>query len=303
MNPAVAFPFLRLSDPSVEASAWKVGMNGADPVPCTDHLPNWDPSCHLLLTRTVRVDHELSARLLGLEATDCHLMLDVRVGTGSGRLPRSIIHREARLVGSAGEDICLEFELAGHSLSTVIDLVTNITLHASPTSPGELSPGKAGDRVWDDDLRIRIEGEEPRLPIEVVDLDEVVPGGLASSAPWYLHWSPSDGTRDFHGAIRLYLNSRTPETVRRVEEEDPQTLQSIMADIMGQVCERLVAEDDEEGDPGLAQYEQGTLGFQARAWLEQAWPGKDLTFLRGQLRRRPGQFRATFLALAQQRDV
>jgi hypothetical protein len=100
--------------------------------------------------------------------------------------------------------------------------------------------------------------------------------------------------------MRLYLNTRCPQFLERVESEDAETLRALMADVMGQVCERLLVEDDAESL--LALCEPGSLGSQAAAWLRQAWPGRDPAFARSVLRNRPGRFRAAFLGLAQQHE-
>ena len=121
---------------------------------------------------------------------------------------------------------------------------------------------------------------------------------MAGAAPWYLHWSPRDWNRDFHGAVRLYLNMDEPEFLERIEAEDPQTLQVVLADIMSQICERFVS----DGDIAAEELEPGSLGFQATTWLRKAWPDKDVGFIRSVLENRPGAFRSAFLALAELGD-
>ena len=123
---------------------------------------------------------------------------------------------------------------------------------------------------------------------------------MAAAAPWFLHWSSRDWSRDLHCAIRLYLNSEQPEFVNRVEQQDLQTLQALLGDVIGQIRERFVAHPDAESM--LASADVGTLGAQAAAWLRLAWPNKNIAFIRSLLENRPGLFRAAMLALAEQSE-
>src|SRR5690606_9974595 len=120
---------------------------------------------------------------------------------------------------------------------------------------------------------------------------------VAADAPWYLHWSPRDWHRDFHGAVRLYLNERTPVFLERIESQDGPILQTLLAETMSQICERFIF--DPEASELLANPEPGSLGAQAASWLQKSWPGKDAEFLRSVLKNQPGKFRAALLALAE----
>lgn len=144
---------------------------------------------------------------------------------------------------------------------------------------------------------MRLEGGEPRFPVEVASFRKMFNNAPESRAPWYAHWPPGDWTRDFHGAVRLYINADNPEFVKQVEFGDPLTLQVILADIMGQIIERLVQED--EVDELLEGVEPGSLGAQAKLWINTAWPNKPVSIAKSTLENRPGYFRATMLMLAE----
>ncbi len=295
MNRRIAFPFLTLSDAAIEASPWEVSLGGEDWHEAGDFLPDWDASCDIHVRRRLGLDREVAAADLGLPTEDLNLFVGVRIGTGQGRLPRLVVARHSRNVDRENPVWQFENIVEGRMLSLVLDLETQVCLAASPSSPGPLSPAFIGDRLWSDRMRIRLEGEEPRFPIETVDLGQMLGSEVAGSAPWYLHWSPRDWNRDFHGAVRLYLNTNSTQFLERVENEDPQTLQVILADVMSQICERYVT----EGDASTEDMEPGTLAAQASTWLRKAWPGKDIAFIRSVLENRPGVFRSAFLALAE----
>ena len=297
MSSRVAYPFLTLSEAAVEASPWLTAKGHEELTELTDFIPDWDYATSLRLRRSISVDREAASAELELAGDDMVLGVGLRVGTGPGRMPRAIIHHEIRELPSASPLIEFDFEVPGEFLSSVLHLQTDIILLQSARSGGDLSPRLHGDRLWRDDARSRLEGEEPRFPIEVANFKHLLGDSPAASAPWYLHWAPSEWSRDFHGSIRLYLNSEHKDLIGRVEGEDPETLRYLMADVMGQVCESLVR--DGEIESVLESCEPGSLGAQASLWLDLAFPGCDLPHARSVLENRPGVFRAAFQAVAE----
>ncbi len=297
MNRRVAFPFLTLSESAVEASAWEISLDSVEWSAAGEFLPHWDSASDIRIRRTMRLNLELAASDLGIPVDRLALSASVRIGTGQGRLPRLILARTRRDLRSG--DTSWEFEqiIEGHRPSMILDLQTEILLADVPAEFSALSPVHPGNRLWSENVRVRLEGEEPRFPIETADLAQMLGGGIAGAAPWHLHWSPGDWTRDFHGAVRLYLNEKSGEVLQRIEDEDPATIQFLLADVMSQICERLLA--DPEAGTMMDTAEPGSLGAQAATWLRKAWPGKDASFIRSVLESRPGVFRSTMLALAE----
>lgn len=297
MNRRVAFPFLTLSDSSVSAKPWEVSLDGGSWSEAGDYLPDWAPSSRMRVRKTIRIEPRTASRELSIPQDQLQLATGIRIGTGQGRLPRMILARHRHVMERDDWERELEFEIPGQGLSVVLEMLTEITLASPPRSPSALAPRTGGDRLWSDRTRIRLEGEEPRFPVETADLATLLGGTVAASAPWHLHWSPRDWGRDFHGAVRLYLNEKAPGFLERVKSEDGPTLQVLLADVMGQICERFVF------DPDAAQMmqdvEPGSVGAQAVTWLRKAWPGKDPAFIRSVLEGRPGVFHSAFLALAE----
>lgn len=297
MNRHVAFPFLTLCDAAVDAAPWSYSLNGADWRPAGHFLPDWDAASVIRLRRAVRLDPLIAADDLGVPPENLRLSLGVRIGTGAGRLPRLILIRDCRELTAASWGDEFDIEVTGAQLSLILDVQTEIVLTAPLQDCKPLSPQRTADRLWFDTLRIRIEGEEPRFPIESVDMRRLLGSTTAASTPWYLQWSPTEWNRDFHGATRLYLNKNSVDFIERIEKDDGPTLQALLADVMGQICERLLI--DPEAEEIMTGSEAGSLGAQATAWLHKAWPEKDTRFIRSVLESHPGRFRAAFLALAE----
>lgn len=297
MSARVAFPFLTLQDASVISNGWKIALGQGELNDAAEWLADWDSSIPIHISRTIGIDFAAAARDLDMETQDLKLVASLRIGTGTGRLPRAVIFREHQPFTFDAPIKTFDVVIDGSILSTVIDLHIDIAVASSMGSGGVLSPARKGDRVWNDLIRVRLEGEEPRLPIEVADLATILPGS-AAFAPWYLDWSPRDWTRDFHGALRLYLNSKHRDIVGRIEAEDSEILRALMADLMGQVCESLVRDPDVESI--IEGCGEGSLGAQASYWLKTAFPSGDMQAARAALEHRPGLFRAAMQALADQ---
>ena len=250
MNRHLAFPFLTLSDAAVEAAPWSWSLNGGEWSPADDYLPDWDAASAIGLRRTVSVDPAIAAEDLGVSADSLRLSLGVRIGTGVGRLPRLILERHRRELKPGTWQEHFEFQVAGERLSLVLDVQSQVVLSGPLEDGGPLSPKRTADRLWADSLRIRLEGEEPRFPIEEVDMRTLLGNSTPASTPWYLQWSPLDWNRDFHGAARLYLNSEQTDFIERVEQHDGPTLQVLLADIMSQICGRLLMDPEAEEHSG-----------------------------------------------------
>ena len=300
MNRGIAYPFLTLSDAAVKADPWSLSLNGGNWQKADGFVQDWDSASEIRLRRTFEVDASIAADDLDVSPRSLSLALGVRVGTGPSRLPRLILLREYRELKPARGREAFDIRVPGDWLSVVLDVRTHVMLADPPNDLGPLSPRHVGNRLWSDSVRVLLEGEEPRFPIEVADF-RILFGDGPAAAPWFLHWSPGDWTHDFHGAIRLYLNKDRPDLIRRVEEQDGPTLQILLGDVMGQVCERLVSEPDAEEI--MSACEPGSLGAQATAWLRRIWPSKDVTFVRFLLEQRPGRFRAAVLELAELGEV
>ena len=296
-EPAHRVPFLTLSDAAVEATPWSFSLNGGDWNSAGDFLADWDAASAMRFRRTVKLDPLVAADDLGVIVDNLRLSLGVRIGTGPGRLPRLILSRNCRELTAGTWQEEFDIEITGQRLSLVLDLHTQVVLAAPPKDCAQLSPRRVADRLWSDTLRIRLEGEEPRFPIEITDMRTLLGSTAAASTPWYLHWSPLDWNRDFHGAARLYLNKDHTDFIERIEQHDGPTLQVLLADVMGQICERLLI--DPEAEEIMAGADPGSMGAQATAWLQKPWPGKDAAFIRSVLESQPGTFRAAFLALAE----
>lgn len=297
MNRRIAFPFLTLSDAAVAADPWRLSLDGGSWQATGDFIQDWDYASEIRIRRTLKIDPRIAADDLSVSVGSLRLAIGVRVGTGPGRLPRLILSRECRGLAPGRWQEEFDIRVPGVRLSLVLDVQTHVMLANPPNDFGPLSPRRVKSRLWSDTLRVLIEGEEPRFPMEVADFRLLLGDVPAAAAPWFLHWSPGDWSRDFHGAARLYLNRDRSDFIERVKEQDGPTLQVLLAEVIGQVCERLVS--DQDANEIMSGSEPESLGGQATAWLRRIWPGKDAAFIRSVLEQQPGRFRAAVLEMAE----
>lgn len=291
MRRRTAAPFHQLSD-AVHAGDWVYELNHGSPLPLSDMLPDWDYGAALKVGRSFRLDPAAAAGELGLEAGSFALSLLVEIGSGPGTFPREIIFRALQPLTLDGLEHRFEYEPPCRAMSTQLILRTTIVLAGDTVSTNPLAPTRGGSRLWTDRFATRLEGQDPRFPMEVVNFNSLFRGRPHQHAPWHLRWNVRDLDRDFYSAVRLYLNEEHGMFIERIQDQDDLTLQTLMGDVVSQMCESALHAPD--GMEVLANAEETSLGGQIRHWL--LGPFRSLDDARASLDLRPGEFRAAILA-------
>lgn len=289
MSRRTAAPFNRL-DAAIVARPWMITVGNQSPAPLGEITPDWDYASAVSLERVITLDHLKAAAELGLADEPYTLEVLIEVGTGPGDLPREVV-RQTRLSLEPGEPCAIAIHVDPSRLSAQLSLRTSVLL-ASALEPGDpLAPRRPASRLWDERCVTRIEGDDPRFPMEVISFSTVFAGRPHEAAPWMLSWSPASPGRDFHGAARLYLNADEEDFVERVQEGDELTLQALMGDVVSQMCEAALRagwhEDFDSAEPA-------SVAGRVAHWLEQAFP--DVAAAKTALENRPGEFRSAILA-------
>ncbi len=297
MTERAAFPFLRLSDHEVRASDWHATLDARARFPVGEFIPDWDYASSLRLERDVDLDLEAASEKLEIPISDLDLKLCLEIGSGPGRLPRLIHLRQEIAIPGGISSIPITVDLNSSELSSAIFLRTSLVLGSVPARCGPLSPQKTGLQVWSDVHRTRIEGEESRFPIEVASFREMFGSSPEANSLWHLHWTPGEWDREFHGAVRLYLNSDFADFVSRIERSDRIVLQMLLADVVSQITEALLREDDAASLLGSAQ--EGTVAAQVGAWLKTAFGGSSVGTAKSMLESRVGNFRSALLSVVE----
>lgn len=292
----IALPFLVLPNEVVDFSGWMIGPPGEPLSPASDILENWDYEQDIQVNIHVEVDFPEAAKILGIAAADLKLAIALVAGTGSGSLPRRVDRLKTELIDAGNPAVTLETFIHGKTLSGQLQLSLLVLLESPVESGNLLSPKQRGSRLWQTHKYILIEdGGDSRFPIELSSFSKSFKGRPEQYAPWLVEWSPTTLDADFSGNVRLYVNSDNELISERFTQGDPLTLQTMVADVMTQMIESaLDAEDEDE----LARYGEGSIGHQARAWMDMSFPGQSLESIRQMHTYSPGKFRALILATA-----
>ncbi|RKT75901.1 hypothetical protein BJ925_2417 [Rahnella aquatilis] len=293
----VAFPFLIIPEETVKFEGWMISdLNGIEAL-SPSILNNWDYERDIQVRLKISVDFQTIANFLGFDPSDLTLAVVLYVGTGAGSLPRRINKAETSYFDKNCTEVMMKTLLIGRELSGQLRLDLQIVLQSPINSGGILSPKYIGSRLWQSHLNILLEdGGDSRFPIELARFTERFAGKTEQNALWLVDWQPEYLHADFGGNVRLYVNSDYPDFANRFVLGDAKTLQVMISDVMTQMIEHII--ELGEDDIWLSVFEEGSVGYQTRIWLEWAFPGHSLASVKKLKDYNPGVFRAAILAVA-----
>ncbi|MBJ6137487.1 hypothetical protein [Marinobacter litoralis] len=300
MTASVAFPFLTVPDSNVIAEPWFIRVDGGELAPAAEFVAGWDYACKIELTRNIEVSFEEAAEALGISPKNLELELLVEVGTGAGRYPRQMLTCARYPITASASRAEVKLIPDSSSLSSLIFLTTTLVLSASPAEAPRLSPIQTNSKLWSERSTMRLDGDEPRFPIETARFSSFFQDLPESNSPWYMSWNPGDWNRDFHGAVRLYLNTEFPQFIERLQAGDDFALRYLSVEIIGQILEKLM--DEEDAQDIIDNAPAGSLGAQAGSWVSLAWPNTPINTLQQKAETQPGRFRACIWAIADRQE-
>lgn len=297
MNQSIAMPHLTLSSKNIEAEAWKVGHEGrvfTNP----ERLDGWDYSSAVRVRRHVCVDMEAAAVQLEIPLEELRLAAALSVGSGRGTVARLKSHPRVFPIDPSG---ALEIDEALESewLSARISVDFCIVLRKRPSLHGPMSPTWAGTMLWRDYFDLAVEPLEPRFPMEAISFKRRFAGTSKARSLWFLHWLDYDALRDLRGALRLYVNQDNKAFIERLQGLDSLTLQTLMSDVVQQVCERVLREPDLDALAVAALESPASIAGQAVSWLGLAFPGESLVQVATILEERGNEFASVMQAVAE----
>lgn len=289
-----AFPFLVLPDEAVTFEGWYLGDKGIPLEPVRELLEDWDYARDLTLRASIRLDWQLAADALEVEADSLVIAAALHVGTGQGRLPRRTAILARGTLSKSQTHVVLEAELHGSQLSSRITGHIHLSLGASAHGASALSPILPGSRLWSTDFDVLIEdGGSSRFPISSLSFKDAFPNSSHLFSPWYLEWRPGDLHSDFSSSVSLYVNEDEEEFHKRFHAGDRLTVQSVIGGVAFELCS--VALMSEEGFD-IDMFEAGSVGAVISHWLVQAFGHTAARSAKGELERDPGAFFASMLS-------
>lgn len=297
MSRRIAFPFLTLPDQVVKMGEWMIGDIGEPLFPCATILDFWDYDRDLEVALELNVDLPAASEALDLGSDDLELLAQLKVGTGRGITPRTILHSISVPVDETDGRATLTAKLDGYLLSSRLWLEASLVLAAEPGSTGRLSPVQPGSRLWNSSLDVLLEDDgDSRLPMEAISFSQIFKDRRHEDALWYLDWRQNAWDSDFAGNVRLYLNKDRETFLQKVLAGDPFHLQMIMADVMLQLVSAYISSEVSDSPYG---HDEGSLARQSYDWLALAFPGVSASAARTLLHDKPGEFHAAIHAAAE----
>jgi len=262
---STAFPFLTIPDSAVQAGPWTLHVNDGDPVENPEWLEGWDYNADLHIWQDVELD--MSKVQAALKNDHLFLGVVLRWGTAGSNKPllAGILAREraSTVLGRDRISLRLEGRLPGSRLAGQLFLETLVVLQVSPlTAASNLSPRNKGDILWQDRIRISLEGARGRFPVSESGFPE-----RYGNALWFLEHSVEAMDAPLLSSVRLYLNACHEEFVRHVaRERDPYLMQAMMADVAVQMI-GMVMQDRELLLEAMESEDTDSVGWHLRKWI------------------------------------
>ncbi|GAA4633076.1 hypothetical protein GCM10023196_069160 [Actinoallomurus vinaceus] len=201
-------PFL-LPDPSVvTADPWRLHQDtGTAALPA--FLADWDYNTDLHLSRDIRVDAARARLESGLPA-DAPLLLAVEWTAAAAQ----ISGRARRIPVSDGAKFHVDVHIRGALLGGALILATRLVLGDDTPAADPFLAQRAGDILYEENVRTELQGTAGRLPTYVVDFAEA---GFDPDARWHVEL-PTSLSEPALAAVRLYLNSADTEVVNAAKK-------------------------------------------------------------------------------------
>ena len=263
----VMLPFLTIPDDLIDCSEWQVSLSTGRTYRDPDYIEDWDNGTDLILTRTLRIDFDEALAAIQLEPGQGSLELIVTVGAGAGILPAEkwVAYRQS-LSGGSGP-VYIELKEVGSQHADVLHIESAVILEKDLLETGSPIAAKyRGNVLWHEKKRIRIEGDSSRFPVSETDLSELL-GNEWRDALWYLNVDWRDPSAEFDTAVRLHINSLRKDFASRFRRGEPDTLQTVMADVMVQIGSGYLSSSDDWNGIAADEASTTTLEGVATHWL------------------------------------
>ncbi|MDY0810999.1 hypothetical protein [Kitasatospora purpeofusca] len=290
-----AWPYRRPSN-RVEAERWRTDELTGALLPAA--LPAWDYQTDLTLARVVHLDLAGIREDCGLP-DDAPLRLCVRYWPSTSRLRYAAF--ESRLPIHSRQNVTVvEMTARGTDLGGYLTIETIVELAADVDTGIPFVPHRAGSILWNDQVRVHLEGAAGLLPTVPVSFSEA---GLPHGAAWYVSMDGGDWQQAAMGSLLVLLNTDNLAIQKALEAEKDETTAllwdtlgiDIVTDLVGRALDDEAFDEDQdvaevEGDLTMA----GLVRALVRTYLAHPTetPALAIKRLRDERRGDPSKFRA-----------
>ncbi|MER6827572.1 hypothetical protein ABT352_16445 [Streptosporangium sp. NPDC000563] len=201
-------PFLLPGADVVKAHPWQLHQDtGTIPLPA--FLPDWDYNTDLHLTRSIYVDTVRVRREAALPR-EAPLLLVVEWTAAAAQTS----DLACRISVPASAKVTVTADIHGALLGGALILTTRLVLGEDILATDPFFAQHAGDVLYEDTVRIELQGTAGRLPTYIVNFAEA---GFDSDARWHVEL-PTSLSEPAMAAVRIYLNSADTEVVNAAKK-------------------------------------------------------------------------------------
>ena len=183
--------------------------------------------------------------------------------------------------------MALEFSPKSDHLLRDLQVTTKIVVVDSGEAAGALAPTRKGARVWDDAIRVQLEGGRARLPMEVLSFKETPAFRPFENALFHVHVRGDNDTEVEQGLL-VQLNADHPTFVAQVESGGVVATAMLWDGVVRRVMREVIAQEILGAGPFI----KGTLGELAERWTTQAFQGMSPDSIAKMATERPAEFDA-----------
>jgi hypothetical protein len=285
---AVGIPFRRVPSKSLVLSPWQSQVGGS-PGPLAQELPHWDYNAELRLVRSFVVDEAAIRTHCRLAPEDVLNVVVVWRSSGNNVRGRGCVVP----LGNAHDprELTLSADISGQMLAGDVSIATQVVLADFGRSHDILAAQFPGSVLWEDAVRVSLEGTGSRFPMEVVDFNVVhwTPYG----AGWFLSWNSEELHLPFLRNVRLFINGSHSAIASAVQAttaspEQAAIRSAIYYDVGRQLVRGVLSNDEfvENHDS----FSEGSTGMAVLRMLRVFFPGSKPSALRDMMSSRREYF-------------
>ncbi|MET8008139.1 hypothetical protein [Nonomuraea glycinis] len=201
-------PFLLPDADVVNAHPWQLHQDiGTVPLPA--FLADWDYNTDLHLSRDIHVD-AVRARWEAALPREAPLLLVVEWTAAAAQTS----DRACRISVPDSAKVTVTADIRGALLGGALILTTRLVLGEDTPAAVPFLARHAGDVLYEDTVRIELQGTAGRLPTYVVNFAEA---GFDPDGRWHVEL-PTSLSEPAMAAVRLYLNSADTEVVNAAKK-------------------------------------------------------------------------------------
>jgi hypothetical protein len=287
----ISVGYLRPREGVIRVNSWLLVDERRGTAELPDALPDWDyqQDVKIICTldanlRSVRGDSDLPATAVIRAHVQWHA-----TGTGLRGASTPVELNE----GTTAIELCVR----GEQLSGTLNLEARVALGSlggPPISP--LAAHRPGAVLWTGVRRTQLEGAGTRFPITALSFANTgIAGGR--NAAWCLKLESYDLADSASGSLRVYLNTDNERIRAYLRQPDLPLAEQFTRNLRFGVTRQLLSVALEHEDLDIqALHDAGSLGELLTALLDRTFPNREITELRLDLRRDPGEFEAELQA-------